>query len=469
MSDEDDLLASSDSDSVDTDDLIQDAQKKKPVARKRLQKKSSVPKRKFPDADNDDDEDAAPSKTLSKRERMEYLLKKKRQDSGIDTKRQKSSGSATRERGYNSGDSYDSGEYERTQADDDFIDRDGDDDDAVKELYKEQYFDDDRPDDEEEMEVRKKKTSSSRSSSSSRNYERHSVSRNHDGELTNPFDQAMAKMKRKKKDSKKMADMEDEAKDLIDRMTKAAEEDASAVKERRPAMKKLKMLDEVVNMLRQRDMISTLLEEGVLSACKLWIQPLPSGILGNVTIRKRIMETIIGMGDEIEKDHLKRSRIGITIMALYKHKSETPTMKRDLKRLIEKWSRPIFDKSNNLKGLTEAHKNREIQGLSSISASIRSQKTAATTSKPEKRDLQSIIASGKTGSRKGSNRVRVPQRKAFQFTIRPQGRDAESSGNSKERGVESNRSNLNKRMTEKGRLAGKNQRSANVSTQGRGV
>mmetsp|Transcript_5182 Transcript_5182/g.6031 ORF Transcript_5182/g.6031 Transcript_5182/m.6031 type:complete len:474 (-) Transcript_5182:495-1916(-) len=472
MDDGDDLLASSDSDSADTDDLIQDAQMK-PVAKKRLQKKSSISKKKkYPDADNDDDDDA-PGRTLSKRERMDYLQKKKRKGRGIESKtdssksddNKKSVESRRRERGYMSGDSYDSGEYVRTKEDDDFIDRDGDDEDAVNELYKEQHFDDDRPSEDEEMEVRKKKMSSSgRSSSSSRNYDRHTVRAHSD----NPLDQAIERMKKKQKTKRKDHDMEVEANDLIKRMTKAAEDDVEAIKERRPATKKLRMLDEVVDILGQYDMIKILLEEGVLSACKLWIEPLPSGALGNVTIRKRIIETITNMGDKIEKDHLKRSRIGQSIMVLYKHKSETPSIKRELKVLIEKWSRPIFEKSNNMKRLSEAHQKREIQGLSSISATIRSQKAAAaTTGKTEKRDLQSIIASGKTGARKGLNRVRVPQRKAFHFSIRPDSRLVpDSSKNSRE---ENNRSNLSRRMIEKGRVAGKNQRSVNVSTQGRSV
>ena len=37
--------------------------------------------------------------------------------------------------------------------------------------------------------------------------------------------------------------------------------------------------------------------------------------------------------------------IGVTIMALRKHPNETAENKRLLKELIEKWSRPIFNKS----------------------------------------------------------------------------------------------------------------------------
>ena len=40
--------------------------------------------------------------------------------------------------------------------------------------------------------------------------------------------------------------------------------------------------------------------------------------------------------------------VGVTIMALRKHPNETAENKRLLKELIEKWSRPIFNKSGTV-------------------------------------------------------------------------------------------------------------------------
>ena len=62
-----------------------------------------------------------------------------------------------RDEGYDSGDSYASEDYVRTKEDDDFIDVDGEDADAVKELYAEQHFDDERPDEAEEVKTKKGK------------------------------------------------------------------------------------------------------------------------------------------------------------------------------------------------------------------------------------------------------------------------------------------------------------------------
>eukprot|EP00547_Thalassionema_nitzschioides_P002741 CAMPEP_0194215612 /NCGR_PEP_ID=MMETSP0156-20130528/17557_1 /TAXON_ID=33649 /ORGANISM="Thalassionema nitzschioides, Strain L26-B" /LENGTH=489 /DNA_ID=CAMNT_0038944175 /DNA_START=34 /DNA_END=1503 /DNA_ORIENTATION=- len=486
MADDDLLLASSDSD-ADTDDLIANS-KTKPVAKKRLQKKaSSSKKRKIPDADADDDDDDddlfadddEPKKPLSKREKIEALRKKKRQETGGEKSNnssskynEKPSSSEKKDPGYESGDSYDSAQYVRTQEDNDFIDTEGDDRDAIDELYREQDFGDMRPDSDEEGMPSKKKRSSSGGS-----VRRRKADSDEDGEPDNPMMAAVHKMKKKKRVAKQASALDEEAKEFVNRMEEAADEDEKSIKEKTPAIKKLTMLSEVTDMLTKRDMMRHLLDNDILSTCKRWIQPLPNGSLGNVTVRQRIVEAISKMrGDNgILSQDLKSSGIGQVIMILYKHKSETPSMKRELKKLIEQWSRPIFHKSADMKDLEHfQHSRRDVQGLSSVAPSRRLQNTAHAANRGTK-DIQSLIASGKTGiQREGLNRVRVPQAKGFQFVVRPQNKTGDvadkrmiNGGHQKDKGGISKRGNLSKRMIEKGRLAGKNQRSANLSIEGR--
>jgi transcription factor SPN1 len=76
---------------------------------------------------------------------MEALRAKRRQDHG-EPATEKAIKEGDEEKGYDSGDSYDSAEFVRTQADNDFIDMDDDDPDAINELYAEQRFDDERGD-----------------------------------------------------------------------------------------------------------------------------------------------------------------------------------------------------------------------------------------------------------------------------------------------------------------------------------
>jgi len=431
----------------------------------------------FDDSDDDDDEPAAPKKSLSKKERMEALRAKRRSDHG-EPPLKKSSSTTTKdgdeEKGYDSGDSYNSAEFVRTKEDHDFIDVDDDDPDAINELYAEQRFEDERPMDWEEDEKKKKKKSTS-ASRKSRGPD--ALSDGEEGEELNPIMAAVHKMKKKKREQKKLSDLEEEAKEFLSKMERAADEDDLAIRERRPATRKLAMLPQVLDMLARRDMMMTLLDFDVLAICKRWIQPLPNGSLGNVTVRQQLLDAISKMpvakieGDRgITSNQLKRSEIGKVVMTLYMHKSETPAMKRQQKKLIELWSRPIFKKSGNMRDLQHAQDSRRQVGGVTAMAAARAQSSTASATRVDERDIQDVIATGgKGGAKESSNRVRVPFSKGFQYSVRPQGRTGDVADKRMVRGgqAKDTRGNLSKRMTEKGRAASKNQRSANISIEGR--
>ena len=429
---------------------------------------------------DDDDEPPKASKPMSKRERMEALRAKKRQESGggppkVARKETPKKESAGKEEGYESEDSVDSAEIVRTKEDFDFIDTEGDDQDAINELYAEQTFDDGEA--EEEVSSKKKKISgvgSSRGRS-----ERQELEAEADDD--NPIMQAVNKMKKVKRTAKKYGELEEEAKEFLAEMQRAADADDEAFAQKRPAMKKLSMLNKVCDVLTRRDMTRVLLDLDVLSLCKRWIQPLPNGKLGTVTLRQRLVHTISLMNGEngITPNDLKRSEFGKVIMSLYMHKDETPGMKRELKALIEQWSRPIFQKSGNMRDLERVQHSRGGAGLSGMARTKQTEQakqhvpgvTFAHRGGKDQ-DLNSLIKSGSKGkSESGHNRVRVPFSKGFQYTVRPSDRvptgvhdKRRSPGPTKEA-----RGNLSKRMLEKGRAVSKNQRSANVSIEGRQV
>jgi transcription factor SPN1 len=425
----------------------------------------------FDDSDDDDDEEQQKPKALSKRERMEALQAKKRsseQPSG--NKNSNTGGKLTAEdaTGYDSGDSYNSAKFERTKEDNDFIDTTGDDADAIHELYAEQHFHDTRGEAEEEGKKKKGRKRRGGDYSADEEDEKDKVP-------DNPIMAAVHRMKKKKKTIKKLSELEEEAKDFLSKMELAAEEDELAVKERRPATKKLAMLPEVLDMLARRDMMRLLLDFDVLSVCRRWVQPLPGGALGNVTVRQRMIDAIGSMTGEqgITPNDLKRSDFGKVVMALYMHPSETPAMKRKLKELIEQWSRPIFSKSGNMKDLEHAQASRQMRDLGMSAAATASSQPTMSRGKNEQ-DLQNIIATGSAGgSKDGLNRVRVPFSKGFNFSVRPQNKSGGVAAAAATRGAGpppaggDTRGNLSKRMLEKGRAASKNQRSANISIEGR--
>lgn len=484
-SDEEDDLFGDDSD--DTADLIAASKKSTPSAAKKKAppKKKAPAAKRTPDADSDDsdgglfdsdsDDDkkkkaAAPKKdALSKRQRLEALAKRKKGPDTPTGKPQKPSAKAAKEKegGYESEDSYDSATFERTEEDDNFIDTTGEDADAVNELYAEQNFADERPDDDKKQKKKKRRM---------RDDDGEAREDNGDLEPDNPVMAAVHRMKKKKREKRGLTEVEDEVKVFLQKMEVAAEDDEASVADRVPATKKLIMLSDVCDMLTRRDMQRILLDFDLLTVCKRWIQPLPNGALGNVTVRQRLLDAISKMTGEsgINASDLKRSELGKTVMVLYKHRSETPAMKRLLKGLVEQWSRPIFQKSGNMRDLERVHGSRGADGLAALSRQqqlvarqeerIKQEATTAA-----KQDLNSLIESGKKGGPEtGTNRVRVPFSKGFSYSVRP---DSRALSSPEKRGapgvVKDTRGKLSKRMVEKGRVAGKNQRSANVSVEGR--
>jgi transcription factor SPN1 len=406
---------------------------------------------------------------------MEALNKKKRQENSNNHQAvAKVPRGDDDKAGYESEESYDSADFVRTQADNDFIDTEGDDADAVAELYADQHFYDDR---EEAMEEPKKKKKIKGAGSDRGRSERQDLAGEADDD--NPIMQAVKKMARKSRVQKKFSELEEEAKPFVSRMIKAAELDEQAVAQKRPALNKLGMLNEVCDTLAKRDMTRPLLDLELLSVCKRWIQPLPNGTLGNVTVRSRLMSAIALMTGEngITPHDLKRSEFGKVVMTLYMHKSETREMKQQLKGLIDQWSRPIFQKSGNMRDLERIHHARGATGISQISRTqqMDQPKTSVNPVKAAHRggkdqDLNSLIASGSKGkTESGVNRVRVPFSKGFQYSVRPESR---MSGDVDKRrliasATQDARGKLGKRMVEKGRAVSKNVRSANVSIEGR--
>ena len=398
--------------------------------------------------------------------------------------------------GYESGDSYDSLNFERTREDDDFIDADDEDPDALRELYAEQHFEDERPsgsdseNDEEGGKKKKKSMTNKRKGGGGAGLDKLSDDEgdiDEKADATSALKAAVGRMKQKKKVVKKLNELEEEAREFLGKMDAAADADEESIAERRPATKKLAMLPQVMDMLAKKDMVRPLLDLDLLSVVKRWVQPLPNGSLGNNTLRHRIMECISTLtGDTgINAGDLKRSGFGKTVMTLYMHKSETPSMKKLLKDTIEAWSRPIFQKSGNMRDLerVQATRGRNESGLVGI-ARAQSQMDTQRNKKSnvvnagagrgrDAEDVNNIISgSAKSSQDLGNNRVRIPYSKGFQFSVRPMDRmgDVGDKRNlvsaSKDGGDK--RADLSKRLKDRQRPTNKQgSRSANISIEGR--
>jgi transcription factor SPN1 len=170
----------------------------------------------------------------------------------------------------------------------------------------------------------------------------------------------------------------------------------------------------------------------------------------------------------VSKDNLKQSGFGQVVMHLYKHPTETPALKRQLKKLIEDWSRPIFKKSDKMTELDRY--DRPTVAAHATAAAANGGRGGAPNS-AKKQDLDSLITSGKSKESTltaSQQRVQVPYSRGFSYQVRPA--DRSSSPVKPAVGQASGgeiRDKLKKRMVEKGRKVSKNQRSANLSVEGR--
>uniref|UniRef100_A0A1I8BCZ6 TFIIS N-terminal domain-containing protein n=1 Tax=Meloidogyne hapla TaxID=6305 RepID=A0A1I8BCZ6_MELHA len=164
-----------------------------------------------------------------------------------------------------------------------------------------------------------------------------------------------------------MADADDQIRELIDAMNEAANDDRNANIDRRPAVKKRKMLSLVKNALVKVDLFEAMLENGfeflfiyfitlmkigMVSAISEWLAPLPDKSLPALEIRCTFLK-ILERWPNLEQGILKQSGLGKAVMYLYKHPKETKENKLIAAKLIREWSRPIFQLDSDFRSLSK--------------------------------------------------------------------------------------------------------------------
>ena len=135
----------------------------------------------------------------------------------------------------------------------------------------------------------------------------------------------------------------------------AAETDADLNRASKPAIEKLKMLPELWTVLQKRQLQMEFLDRGVLSSLKNWLEPLPDGSLPNMNIRTTLLKLLTDLPIDVElferREQLKKSGLGKVVMFLSRLPEETPANKKLARDLVDKWSRPIFQKSTRYEDL----------------------------------------------------------------------------------------------------------------------
>jgi transcription factor SPN1 len=240
------------------------------------------------------------------------------------------------------------------------------------------------------------------------------TSRKQQSEENEEFDKMMKEFKiikgKKSKDSEEISSIEEQAekmaKNVIETMKKASEDDNLALTNKKPATSKLKILSSIVNACSKSFLQPQLLEEKLLDVLAEWIKPSTEDkSLPNMNIRTAVFKILLEIPvkgvtkrvksqvdfDGIEVSHLRGSEIGKLIKMYSMHPKETPENRKTAGIIIERWSRMIFDLSEDYK--------------SSESPKQANRKRLAPTEVKE--DL------------KKSNRARVPKKAGFDFVREP--------------------------------------------------
>lgn len=193
--------------------------------------------------------------------------------------------------------------------------------------------------------------------------------------LEEKMDQAVKSKssKRRKADEDDLERMQDDKIDFLkDKMIKAANLDVDKNSQGLIATEKLKLLPEVIDTLSKADLAISILDNNLLEAVRLWLEPLPDASMPAYQIQKLL---ILNLGDlPIKTDHLVASGIG-KVLVFYQRSNRTElNLKKIVDQLIGDWTRPILNKSDSYKDRTIQFQQYNKKAFSNRSAANRIQR-----------------------------------------------------------------------------------------------
>lgn len=304
--------------------------------------------------------------------------------------------------------------------------------------------------------------------------ERHSPGRYaqaEEGEEDDEIERLFKGNKKKKKNDRPRADIGLIVEQFIAEFEVAAEEDANLNRQSKPAINKLMKLPLLIDVLSKKNLQQEFLDHGVLTLLKNWLEPLPDGSMPNMNIRSAVLKLLADFPIDLEqydrREQLKKSGLGKVIMFLSKSDEETTANRKLAKELVDKWSRPIFNKSTRFEDMRRYDDERAPYRRPQM------KKPSSSSSGMESRDddLDADFSQRKSGQSSSRQHASRPEASPLDFVIRPQSKiDPEQiRARAKQAVQDQRRLKMNKKLQQLKAPKKKNLQASKLSVEGRGM
>ncbi|KAG9100057.1 Transcription factor iws1 [Ceratobasidium sp. UAMH 11750] len=209
------------------------------------------------------------------------------------------------------------------------------------------------------------------------------------------------KKKRTKQGDEEELDLhaDQEVNRLRQAMHAAADRDIEANTNKQPAVAKLKMLGEVMDMLQKSSFAQSVLDNNLFEGVRRWLEPLPDKSLPALSIQNAFFDIMPKVF--IDTATLKESGLGKIVLFYTKCKRVTPAIRRIADTLVANWSRPIVKRS-------ASYRDRLVPTAE-----------AEVTTRPEKLSKLLERAALSSNGRGRKNAVRIPESAIGRYTVAP--------------------------------------------------
>ncbi|XP_057526604.1 protein IWS1 homolog 1-like [Amaranthus tricolor] len=278
--------------------------------------------------------------------------------------------------------------------------------------------------------------------------------------------------RKKKKNERSAAEIAELVETLMAELEVVAEEDAVLNTQGKPAINKLRKLPLLTEALSKKQLQHEFLDHGVLTLLKNWLEPLPDGSLPNINIREAILRILTDFPIDLDqydrKEQLKKSGLGKVIMFLSRSDEETTSNRKLAKDLVDKWSRPIFNKSTRFEDMKHVEEERIYRRPPVKKAT---HKASGMESKDDDLDLSKSSSGRESGASASRLHASRPEATVMDFTIRPQSKidPDEIRARAKQQHQDERRMKMNKKMQQLKAMKKKKLQASQVSVEGRGM